>query len=158
MTPDDAPPSYREVVADRRREFFLTGEGVRVVQRSLFGTAVDATVPYERIDPRRSTLHVRSGLFKTGWRCLLAGAAAVWLAVKNPLDLNETPVWIVAGFLLVSGSVIAVWTFRRTEYASFDSDAGVPVLDVARSGPSAGQFEMFLEELAARVRVARDAG
>jgi len=146
---------YRETVLSRRRTFTLGPDGVRVEQSGWSVAEVDTTVPFDLMNPRRIRMRVRTGPAWVGAVVLSLGIGFAIAAFEGWGGADTPLLWIQAGSLGAAGLVTTVWFLRRIEYLRFESDAGVPVLDVARSGPDAAQFDAFLDRLTDRIRDAR---
>lgn len=50
----------------------------------------------------------------------------------------------MAGGMALISAMVAVITCKKIEYARFCSDAGVAILDIARSGPDIRLFDDFI--------------
>ena len=159
----DGPPAgepdetsvYRETVLSRRRRFTLGQDAVRVEQSGWSVAEVDTTIPFELLNPQRTRLRVRAGPVYAGAILLCVGLGFA-IAAFEGWGGEDTPLlWIEAGSLGAAGLVTTACFLRRIEYISFKSDSGVPVLDVARAGPDATQFDAFLDRLTDRIQDAR---
>ena len=147
--------TYVEKTAGRRREFTLTGDSIRVQVTGLTSNHVDAILPLAMIQPRRLTVRRRQA---PAWQglALLAAACVLGTYARTPApDIPKPLLWILTGFTAASGAAILAFLSRRIEYAMFQSDAGVAVLDMGRVGPSAAEFEPFVEAVIERTHAAR---
>jgi hypothetical protein len=66
---------------------------------------------------------------------------------------DSFPGFILAAIVMCGAT--AFMTFRSVEYVGFRSDAGIPLLYIAKSGPDESRFEVFIGkiiELAAAAR------
>jgi hypothetical protein len=83
------------------------------------------------------------------------GALGLAAAVYYRLHERAVIVPILCGAVVVAGLGLLAITRRNIEFAGFDQESGGAGLDVARSGPDAGQFEAFLKRMQKQIRSAR---
>ena len=151
------PPlaTYREVRFDGKRLFELHADSIRVAGSRTFQSNVDTTIPLSRIDPRVIRMHVRHGSFWAGL-CLAVVGFFGYEILTAGFKLNpfEFPAGLPLG-LGVTGIALCLATARKVEFARFESDAGVAVLDIARAGPDRAKFDEFVSKLQDQVRSTR---
>lgn len=156
--PQDQMPiaTYREVRFDGKRRFDLFSEEIRVSGSVTMQSDLDTTIPLSRMDPRLIKLRVRNNVFWVGlWMAIAGFVGAVILVEGFRLDPFGIAPGLI-GSIGVAGIALSCATLRKTEYARFESDAGVPVLDIARSGPDVASFNDFVDRLLKQIRDCRD--
>ena len=149
---------YEERQSERRARFDLFSDTIRV-SGSTLQAKVDQTIPLARLHPSVTRVWVYSLWFYVGFWVLLAGVVLL-IVVGVVTELQRTtdiPVkqMGMAGTLVAAGAVLAVLNRHKTEYAQFQSDAGLPVLGIARAGRGASGFDPFIALLTEQIRVAR---
>ena len=55
----------------------------------------------------------------------------------------------------VAGLIFSAATFRKVQFFRFKNQAGVTVLDLARSGKHAAELDAFIDALVKQIEVAR---
>src|SRR5262249_12666342 len=128
---------------------------IRVSGSRTLQSNVDTTIPLSRIDPRVIRLHIRHPAFWWGFGGALVSFIACEVLVSGfKLSPFESAFGLLFGVGL-SGVALCLATLRKTEFARFESDAGVPVLDIARAGPDRERFDDFVNRLLEQIRAAR---
>ena len=156
--PQDSTPiaTYREVRFDGKRQFDLFADTIRVRGAATMQSDVDTTIPLKRIDPRLIKLHIRNKMFWGGlWMFMVGFIGAAILVGGFQLDPFGIAPGLV-GIIGVTGVILCCATFRKCEFARFESDAGLPVLDIARSGPDKSTFDEFVGRVLQQIRSTRD--
>jgi hypothetical protein len=142
----DAIATYSERRSDGCRQFLLYPHEILIVGRARFGAHFEARLPLKTIDPTVSRLFIRSTLFLAGM-CMAVGCSfiCIILASLSPaVSWSYWLVWVIIVFGII-GFVLAGLSFKKIEFAQFRSQAGVRVLDIARSGPEHHKFDEFVE-------------
>jgi hypothetical protein len=144
--------TYQAVWFDSRHTFELYPDAVRVVGVTFFQSSVDATVPLATLQPRVDRVWRRSGAFLGGIYLLAFGLVGYGTLVEGfHMDsFGRAPGAI--GVSALAGIIMALATARKTEFAQFVSDAGVPELTIARSGKTPDEFEEFVGLILTQIR------
>lgn len=152
---------YREVRSDGRRRFELYADRV-VVKGSGARTEFETKVPFANLRPEPDKLWIRHRSFLLGVLMLLLSLAPFAVLARSFTDGSEAeklgPCLGMGGGLSIVGIVICLKTFRKVEFARFQSHAGIVVLDVAYAGPDRGRFREFVESLTKQIRMAQEPG
>ena len=61
----------------------------------------------------------------------------------------------LVGIIGFAGLLLAVATLRKTEFAQFVTDAGVPAFVIARSRRRPAEFEVFVERILAQIKACK---
>ncbi|HEV2331363.1 MAG TPA: hypothetical protein VGY56_21485 [Verrucomicrobiae bacterium] len=154
----DAIATYSERRIDGRRQFSIYPHEIVIVGRARFGAHFEVRLPLKTIDSTVSRLFIRSTLFLAGM-CMAVGCAfiCIILASLSPaVSWSYWLVWVIIAFGIV-GFVLAGLSFKKIEFAQFRSQAGVRVLDIARSGPEHHKFDEFVQTLIQQIQAAKTA-
>jgi hypothetical protein len=150
--------TYKEVRFDGKRLFELNTDSIRVAGSTTFQSSVDTTIPLNRIDPRVARLQIRHSAFWGGLIVAVVGFIAYEVLVSGfGLDRFAKAPGLLLGLGLV-GVALCLATARKTEFAQFESDAGVPVLNIARAGPERHDFDAFVRQVLEQICKARSGG
>ncbi len=147
--------TYTEARFDGTRQFELFADRIRVTGAATLQSRVDTTIPLSRIHPQVIKLWVRNRVFWVGTWIATIGLISATLLVKG---FNVDPFSYAPGALGVigmSGIALCLATARMVEFARFESDAGVAVLDIARQGPDVERFDQFIEQVLNKTITAR---
>ena len=149
---EPALATYRETRFDAKRVLELFGDHVRIRGSSLLGTDFDTTIALGQLQPRVTTLRVRNRAWGSG--LLMASLSFFgWaiLVLQFELEWSSFAPVLCAG-LCIAGLLLVLATARKVEFARFEFSAGVPLLDIARSGADAGTFDEFVDRLLQQIR------
>ncbi len=142
---------YHERRLEGVRVFELFPERIRVQVDRYFGPKADTTIKLCILNPSANRVWVRSKSFQTGlWLLIAAGILWVFFSGGFSRKLGSVRSSIVTEAAVGLGLMLA--TFRRVEYASFTSLAGVTLLDIARSGPDKAGFDSFTQHLITQIQ------
>ncbi len=150
---------YEERLSERRHRFELFPDTIHVSGSTLH-TKIDATIDLAQLRPSVMRVWVYSLWFYIGFWVVLAGISLL-MVVVTVVEVQRSPdvpvkMMGLAGVIVSAGLVVAVWNRRKIEYTQFLSDAGVPLLGIARTGRGGGGFDQFVALLAEQIQVARD--
>jgi hypothetical protein len=151
----DPIATYIERRMDGRREFSLSSDEILVVGKRLLGANYEVRIPLKSIEPTISRLFIRSTFFLAG-ACSALGSTFICITMWSiePSWLSFWPNWIFVA-TGIAGFVLAALTFKRVEFASFQSQAAVRVLDIARSGPERHKFDEFVNSVVRQIKAAQ---
>jgi hypothetical protein len=147
--------TYREVLFEGRRVFELRPDSVHVVGRVFLQSDFELTVPLAQLRPDYQVLRERSRSFWNGLGIMLFGAIGAELLVEGFQFDRFGYVPVLLALAGLSGILLSLATVRKTEYAVFTSDPGLPVLTVGRSGPDRDRFDQFVGLLVSQIRKCR---
>ncbi len=149
---------YEETQPHQKRRFVLYAETIRVTGSTLSGDG-DQTISLNQLDPIFARSWVYSYYFAVGvWVFLLAICAFLAISIVTEIqDARTLPARLMGmtGSIAAVGLVLVFANRRKIEFAVFRSDAGVPILTVARAGRSASEFDSFVALLVERIALAR---
>jgi hypothetical protein len=143
---EDQPiATYREQRFDGKRLFELFPDRVRVRGSVQLQSEFDTTVPLHTLNPTPNFIRIRNKSFAQGsW--LFIGAIGLDTLLVTSLNVPpENPVITLIGILGFVGFAFMLIAARKVEFISFNSTAGVAVLDFARSGPDAANLDSFVQ-------------
>jgi hypothetical protein len=147
--------TYREVMVHARRRFDLYKDRV-IVYGKAANVEAETVVRLSDLNPWPNTIRVRHKWFRMailmffGAFLTLIAAASTYPPPPGgevlPLMLGST-----SFALFFVGSIIFGYTYRMLKFISFNSHAGVKLLDVGDAGPDRADFDSFVERLIARI-------
>ena len=148
--------TYSERRLDGRRQFSLFPNEVLIAGSSIYGAHFESRFALASIEPTVSRLWIRSGVFLFGATMVGVSALICLILASLPPVVSWAywPVWVIIA-TGVAGAVLLGFSFRKIEFASFRGQAGVIVLDVARSGPDRHRFDSFVAALVQQIQLAR---
>ena len=102
---------------------------------------------------------VYSQRFYIGFWVFLIGIVLLLVVVQVVMSQDSrsfpTRPMGLAGSMAAAGMVLVILNRHKIEHAQFRSDAGVPILGIARSGKGTGDFDQFVALLEKQIRIAR---
>src|SRR4030095_266554 len=145
---------YCEAGIDGRRTYLLLPDRVSITGSNIRGD-FDVSVDLSSLSRISSRLRVRSRYFSLGFLLillpwLLIGVAAT--VVRNP-TLNQFLMWPIG--ISICGFIMAVCTVRKVDHVQFATEAGIVVLDIARAGKDASNFDLFTELISKQIVTAK---
>jgi hypothetical protein len=149
--------TYREVRHDTKLVYELYEDSISIVGTKTFETDFETTIPLVRIYPAVSRLRQRHRTFWAGAWVAVIGFIVYGMLIHS---FGYDPIAEGPGICFgigVMGIAMSLATLKKVEFARFDSDAGVAILDIARSGPDSEHFVAFVNQVLEQVRIARDA-
>lgn len=148
--------TYREARFDGKRQFDLFDHEIRVRGSVGIGMKIDTTIPLRQLQSRVIRIWVRNQNFKSGLNVFAIGFISAIILIEGfSFEFYEFLPGL-AGIVALSGLCLMAATAKKVEYARFESDAGVAVLDVARAGPDREMFDEFIEVLQEKINACRD--
>lgn len=138
---------YSEATLFWKKKYELYSDRIVVNGQSPGSQNFEVTVPLIDINPNYVKVSVRS---LVPWVALitaiLTGFLSVILIYYFAISSNRLPG--VLAIYSVLALIVTVATFKRVEYARFNSkDYRVVLLNIARSGPDIKEFDTFIETL-----------
>ena len=151
----DAIATYKAVWFDGRYRFNLFHDAIHVSGTAFLRGEEDVTVPLAGLQPRVDRLSIRSGSFWSGVLMATLGFVSYSVLVEGfDLDpLGSAPGLV--GVIGLAGVLLALVTVRKTEFAQFVTDAGVPAVAIARSRRGGADFDGFVEKVLGQIRVCK---
>lgn len=149
------PKRYHEARLAGHRHYELRKDGVFVAGNVVMTNSFETLVPYAQMLPNVSVIRQRDPTFWfTTWTTPLLGFT--YLAMLNQFDLAWDSFFpgVCAGLILLF-LIIMIATRKRIEYACFNSDAGLVVLTIAKSGPDTAFFETFIDQIKSAIKEER---
>ena len=148
--------SYNEVRWDGKRRFELHADRVSVSGKG-GGSTFETMVMLANLRPEPDKLWVRNRVFMLGIVMLLLSFVLFIGTVQSLQQNRQTPGFPImqpslAVGLLIVGLAICTQTSAKVEFARFQSNAGIVLLDVARAGPDRRKFQEFVELLVKQIR------
>jgi len=147
----DPISTYVEVRLEGRRHYELFSDRVRVVGTSLQAD-LDISVPLNLLSPRVVRFKLRRADFWTGLWLMLASFIVCSILISgfklDPLGFGVGLTAIVG----VGGGVLSATTAKKLEFARFESNVGLPLLDIAFTGKDRTAFDAFTEKIVAQIR------
>ena len=115
---------------------------------------------FANLRPEPDKLWIRHKSFLLGVFMLLLSLAPFAVLARSFTDGSQAeklgPCLGIGVGLSFVGFVICLKTFRKVEFARFQSHAGIVVLDVAYAGPDRARFRQFVELLVKQIRIAQE--
>lgn len=142
---------YREVRPDGRRLFTLYADRI-LVQVQSGRVRSELTVRLVDVRPEPNKLWVRPKAFAGGILLLVASVGTLIAAESFRRAGHHAEdgliIWFSSAFAFAFvGLVVVFKTIWRIEFTQFVSRIGTAILDVARAGPDASQFDEFVGSL-----------
>jgi hypothetical protein len=146
--------TYRERRFDGKRTFELFADRVQIRGSTQLSSDFEISVPLKTLNPTPMRLRLRNKSFWAGtW--MLLGSVIGSTVLFNALHVSyASPAFVLVAVVGAGGCALMLATARKVEFASFQSTAGVHVLDVARSGPDAGQLDAFVQLVVSGIQTA----
>jgi hypothetical protein len=154
MTSEE-PLTYRDATWDRRRNFELFGDRIRVrVKSQAFDAETDVHLINLNPDPEKLFVRQQVPFQLAILLIVLAGGIGIG-AFASGADRISGAV-VIAVSLAILGATILMYFGKKIEFMRFKTNADAVILDVARSGPDKQRFDDFVTDLVARIRDARN--
>ena len=147
--------TYSEVRFDGARTFTLFPDRIIVRGKQTLHSDFETTIPLATLDANFDRLSIRNRNFASGiWLAIISfGLSGILLKGLKMSLADFMPLMLfVVGF---AGLILAAATFRKVEFLRFKNQAGVVVLDVARSGKQIKQFGPFIDALVRQIEVSK---
>ena len=147
--------TYTEVRFEGSRTFALFPDKVVVRGKQSLQSEFETAVALKALDPSPDSLRFRSPLFTWGmWVALVGFVMCATLVSGFQMSFASLPPGLMA--CIGMSGVLLMWaTFRKVEYARFKNDGGIVILDIARAGKGAGQFDAFVGMLTRQITEVR---
>ncbi len=144
MNQDQPIAIYREHRFDGKRLFELFPDRVRIHGHVQLHSEFDTTIPLNTLIPIPNVIRIRNKSFVHGiWMFLGAFVLDTFLIASLHVPPENFAILLIGG-LGFAGLVTMLVAARRVEFVSFNGTGGLPVLDFARSGPDAANFDTFV--------------
>ncbi len=149
--------TYSEVRFEGSRSFTLLSDKIVVRGKQSLQSEFEATIPLKTLDPSPDKLRSRNQIFTWGmWTAIIGFVVCAILVTGFHMGFATFPPGLVA-CIGMSGVILMLATFRKVEFVRFKNDGGIVILDIARAGKSATQFDSFIDALTRQIRAARGA-
>jgi hypothetical protein len=144
---------YESVFFEGRYRYELEGDSLHVVGKAFLHNEVDVTMPLSNLQTRVDRLRVRSKNFFGGLWMITIGVIGYAVLIEGfKFPWHELPVNLVGG-IAVSGLGLCLATLRKTEFAQFVNESGMPMLLIAKTRGHAEEFERFVDLLVAQIKL-----
>jgi hypothetical protein len=146
--------TYRESRFDRECDFELYPDSIRAAGRTSRGK-FETTITLSTLDPNFDRMWLFSSVFYVCAFLFMVGVVTLLFVVigRNDGTFDSLSGWI--GALTVVSFVGAIANARKVELLRFNSDAGVPRLDIARVGKQSKELDRFVSALVERIELAK---
>ena len=149
--------TYSEKRFDGKRTFTLLANTVVVSGSATLSSEFQTRIPLSSLDPNYSTLRFRNRSFWGGvWMVVISFVVCTILISGFQMFWATKPVVMVA-MIGIGGFLLCLATARKVEFIRFTTQAGVVVLDLARSGPERDKLDGFIDALTKQIRIASGA-
>jgi hypothetical protein len=142
--------TYRERRWERECDFELYSDLVRASGKATLGN-FETTITLSTLDPNFERLWVHGRLFYSGVFLFLTGLIILGVVViglnRETLDRFTGTV----GLSTVFGFAMVLANRRKIELVRFRSDAGVPLLAIARTRNQTDKFDAFVSAIVERI-------
>lgn len=137
--------TYRETRFDGKRVFELFPDRIHIRGNVQLSSEFETSIPLAMLNPHPMRVRVRHKSFWAGLWVLLAAVVLDIVLVSNFHVPPESFSTGLIGCIGMSGFVLMLGTARKVEFIGFNNNAGVRVLDFARSGPDEGNLDSFVQ-------------
>lgn len=146
--------TYRERRFDGKRTFELFADRVQIRGSTQLSSDFEISVPLKTLNPVPMRLRLRNKAFWAGaW--MLIGSVIGSTVLYSALHVSyASPAFLLVAVVGAGGCALMLATARKVEFASFQSTAGVHVLDIARAGPDAVHLDTFVQLVTASIQTA----
>lgn len=147
--------TYSEKRHESKREYQLFADHIRVLGTNFPSTDFETEIPLQAIRPEKEILKRRNATFRAGlW--FLIGPFVLWTVLVKGIGADPYNEIIMLLWPIALVGVIMVGSAWKKEYfVTFRSDAGVPVLSIAKEGKEKGKFDGFIQTLIDQILAAR---
>lgn len=144
--------TYKERLLQVQRTFTLYPDRVEVQAHWRFGRDFTHTIPLNTLKPATRETYIRYRYFR--YALLITAIGVIFAAwPMYPTISWPLPAYSIAGIVVaVIGLILFALTYPKILFVRFDSQAGEPGLDIARSGPDKARFEDFVEAVRKQVK------
>lgn len=149
--------TYRERRFDGRRTFELFADRVRIAGSTQFSSEFDFAVQLSGLNPEPMRIRFRNKAFWAGTWMLLGSIIGCTVLLSAMQASYASAAFVLVAVVGASGFALMLATARKVEFVGFQNSAGLRVLDIARSGPDAGQLDAFIELVVTHIRRAAQA-
>ena len=129
---------------------------ILVTGKEYLGADYSSEIVFENMRPEIESLKVRPNTFGTGIWFIVGGGfgwtVLVHMMKRSSWDELSMTMWAI----VFAGVAIVAGTWKKQEYVVFRSDAGVPVLSLAKEGPDKKKFSEFVDSIVQQIREIRD--
>lgn len=153
----DPIATYFERRIDWRTQFLLFPNEILIIGKRLAGPHYETRIPLKTLDPIITRWFSRSTLFLAGI-CLALGSTFICVVLRTA-EVSWLSYWMNWTFVVVGifGFALVTLTFRKIEYARFRNEAGIIVLNIARSGPERRKFDEFIDTMVRQIKTLKAA-
>jgi hypothetical protein len=143
--------TYRERRFDQSRVSELFRDRIRIRADIQLGGSFDISVPLKTLNPDISRYRLRHKSFWHGISIAIVSYVIVSILLNLGLGQKIHTAAVLIGGIGMSGVCVALATFRKMEYVSFSSYAGVVVFDLCRTKLETGKFDSFVESVSRHI-------
>ena len=142
---------YREFVFNDtgKRHFSLSEDSISIGKKR---GRPQATLLLKGLEPEYQTVRQRSPAFIAG----LGGLVVALVLVVWGRDHISGDLYALAVITAASSPLLLLSSWRKTEHAVFKNTTGVAAISIARAGPDSSSFNLFVDELARRIRKTKE--
>ncbi len=149
--------TYSEVRFDGARTFTLFPDRVVIRGKQWLQSEFEMSVALKLLDPNPDRLWNRNQNVTWGMWMAIAGFTACTVSIRG-FDLTFAA--FAPGLLAtlgMTGVLLMLANCRKVEFVCFKNDSGIVILNLARAGKSAGQFDPFIAALTQQIRQIKEA-
>jgi hypothetical protein len=142
--------TYREWRLDRKCDFELYPDSIRAAGRNARGK-FEITITLSTLDPNCDRMWIYNSLFYASAILFMVGIVTLWTVVIGFNDGTFNSLSHLIGTLTLGGFTLAITNSRKVELVRFNSVAGVPRLDIARTRNGSEEFDPFVSAVVERI-------
>ena len=151
ITPMEPIATYTEVRFDGARTFTLLSDRVVVRGKQTLQSDFESRIPLASLDPNFDRISLRNPAFTIGFGMVIVSLVTCSILITG---LKMSYLDLAPGLVLmmgVTGLLFSAATYRKVEFLRFKNREGITLMDVARSGAQAAQFDSFVEALTKQI-------
>ncbi len=148
--------TYSETRFSGQRDFTLYADRIRVTGKVFLKSDFDTTIQLARLNPDYSRLRIREAGFMAGVWLILISLLLSGILIAGFKFPVEHPLVLLVLIQPVAGLVLCLATLRKVDFARFQNDDGIVVLDVARAGKTRSAFDPFIKALVDTIRKTKE--
>ena len=139
--------TYSEIRFDGSRTFTLFPDRIVVKGKQTFHSDFESNIPLATLDSNYDCVRIRNRIFIAGvWIAIISFIMFIILLTGLKIPFTEFSPGIILS-IGVAGLILSAATYRKVEFLRFRNKAGLIVLDIARSGKHADEFDTFVDTL-----------
>ena len=150
--------TYSEVRFEGSRTFTLLPDKIMIRGKHSLQSEFETDIPLTTLNPNPGKLRIRNPNFTSGMWLAIASFIGCSILIRGFHMTFATFAPDLLAFLGITGVMFMLATYRKVEFVRFKNDGGIVILDIARAGKNAGQFDSFIDALTQQIKFAREAG